>query len=133
MRLEKRIREPHNFPKDLDEMPNNILSHRWARDLIGVRKTQTEMQKTVGHLTRVYNIVGCSLLIIICTSKKITQTQLILKLKPVGKKLFICLLVGQPSRCLTIFVCRKTNPAGLKIRRKCIFKCFIWLYIHFFE
>ena len=76
MRSEKRIRAPHNFPKDLDEMPNNILSHRWALGLIGVRKTQTEMQKTGGHLTQVYNNVGRSLLIIIWTSKKITQSYL---------------------------------------------------------
>jgi hypothetical protein len=56
MHSEKRIKAPHNFPKDSSEMPKNILFHRWVRDLIGVRKTQTEMQKTGGHLTRVYNI-----------------------------------------------------------------------------
>lgn len=84
MHSEKRIRVPHNSPKGLNEMPSNILFHRWALDLIGVRKTQTKMQKTEGHLTRVYNNVGRSLLIIIWSSKKITQTYFIPKLKPVG-------------------------------------------------
>jgi hypothetical protein len=46
-------------------MPNNIHSHRWGRDLIGVRKTQIEMQKNGGHLTRVYNIAERSFFFII--------------------------------------------------------------------